>query len=64
MLVLTRRLNEAIVIDNAIELRVVAINGRRIRLAIDAPQEVTIRRSEVSEKTPDLESSDPELLVP
>ncbi|MFG0334922.1 MAG: carbon storage regulator [Maioricimonas sp. JB049] len=64
MLVLTRRLNEAIVINNAIELRVVAINGGRIRLAIDAPQDVAIRREEVPEQPPHRESPDPELLIP
>ncbi|MEW4526979.1 carbon storage regulator [Maioricimonas sp. JC845] len=63
MLVLTRRLNEAIVIDNAIQLRVVAINGRRIRLAIDAPQHMAIRREEVPDQRPDRELPDPEVPI-
>lgn len=59
MLVLTRRLNEAVVIDNQIELRVVAVNGHRIRLAIDAPPHVPIRREEVPAR--DCETPDPEI---
>jgi carbon storage regulator len=44
MLVITRRLDEEIVIGDAIRLKVVDIAGNRIRLGITAPREVAIRR--------------------
>lgn len=47
MLVLTRRVNEAIIIDNRIKITVVAIEDDKIRLGIDAPPEVPIVREEL-----------------
>ncbi|AOQ23400.1 Carbon storage regulator [Moorella thermoacetica] len=47
MLVLTRRVNEAVIIDNRIKITVVAIEDDKIRLGIDAPPEVPIVRQEL-----------------
>jgi len=50
MLVLTRGAQQAVVIgngDNLITVKVTEIRGGRIRLAIDAPLEVAIRRGEL-----------------
>lgn len=47
MLVLTRKLNEEIVIDGDITLTVLQIKGNRIRLGIKAPQCTSIRRAEL-----------------
>lgn len=47
MLVLSRKCDESIVIGSNITLRVLAINGKNVRLGIDAPMEVTIRRAEL-----------------
>ena len=47
MLVLTRKLNETIIIDGGIKLTVVKVDGNKVRLAIDAPPEVTILREEL-----------------
>lgn len=47
MLVLTRKLGERIHIGEDIVLTVVEINGDSIRLGVDAPRDVTIRRAEV-----------------
>lgn len=49
MLVLSRKENECIVIDGRIKVTVVDIQGGRIRLGIEAPQDVLIRRSELPE---------------
>lgn len=49
MLVLTRKLNEEIVIGDNIRITVVDVRGGRIRLGISAPTEVPIRRSEMAE---------------
>ena len=46
MLVLTRKTNERICIGDNITLTVVKIDGRKVRLGIEAPKEVIIRREE------------------
>ena len=48
MLVLTRRVGEEIAIGENVRLRVVAVQGRRIRLGVAAPKSVHVRREEVS----------------
>lgn len=47
MLVLSRRENQSIVIDGRVTVRVLAIQGGRVRLAVEAPQEIPVRRSEL-----------------
>src|SRR4051812_27275334 len=50
MLVLTRKLGEEIVIGDNIRVRVVEINGGKVRLGITAPDSVPVNRMEVLEK--------------
>src|SRR5947209_2518745 len=50
MLVLTRRAGEQIVIDGNIVLTVVASEGNKVRLGIQAPQSVRIDRAEVHQR--------------
>jgi carbon storage regulator len=47
MLVLSRRENESIVIGDRITVKVVAIRGNQVRLAIEAPKEVRVLRTEL-----------------
>ncbi|NLX96867.1 MAG: carbon storage regulator CsrA [Rhodopirellula sp.] len=47
MLVLTRKLNETIVINENIIVTVVEIRGDKVRLGIVAPKEVPVHRREV-----------------
>ena len=47
MLVLSRKLNETIVIDGNIRITVVGIRGNQVRLGIDAPDSVGILREEL-----------------
>lgn len=47
MLVLSRKKNESIVIDDQIKITVVEIRGDKVRLGIEAPREVPVHRSEV-----------------
>lgn len=49
MLVLSRRPNESIVIDEKIVITVIEIRGDKVRLGIEAPRDVPIHRSEVYE---------------
>ena len=47
MLILQRRSGESLRIGDDIEITVVAIEGGKVRLAISAPKDVTILRSEL-----------------
>lgn len=49
MLVLSRKKNESIVIDDNIVITVVEVRGDKVRLGIQAPREVPVHRSEVYE---------------
>ncbi len=47
MLVLTRKRGEQIEIAGQIRVTVVGVQGNRVRLGIDAPDDVSIRRGEI-----------------
>jgi carbon storage regulator len=49
MLVLSRKRNESIVINDDIRIVVVEIRGDKVRLGIEAPKEVPVHRHEVYE---------------
>ena len=49
MLVLSRKKNESIVINNDITIVVVEIRGDKVRLGIEAPKEIPVHRREVYE---------------
>ena len=47
MLVLSRKMEEAIMIGNNVVLRVIEIKGDRVKLGLTAPAAVSIMRSEL-----------------
>lgn len=47
MLVLSRKKNESIIINDDIEIVVIEIRGDKVRLGIEAPQDVSVHRNEV-----------------
>jgi len=47
MLVLSRKKNESVVINDDITIVVVEIRGDKVRLGIEAPKEVSVHRKEV-----------------
>ena len=49
MLVLSRKKNESIVINNDITIVVVEIRGDKVRLGVEAPKEIPVHRREVYE---------------
>ncbi len=49
MLVLSRKKDESIIINDHIRVTIVEIRGDKVRLGIDAPKDVTVHRREVYE---------------
>jgi len=50
MLVLSRKINERLVIGENIVITIVNIRGDKVRIGIDAPKDVAVDRQEVAEK--------------
>ncbi|HLV29996.1 MAG TPA: carbon storage regulator CsrA [Chitinispirillaceae bacterium] len=50
MLVLTRKLGESIRIGDNITIKIVDLDGRHVKLGIDAPRSVTVNREEIYER--------------
>lgn len=49
MLVLSRKAMESVFISDAIVITVLSVVGNRVKLGIDAPASISIRRSELGE---------------
>lgn len=47
MLILNRKVNESIMIDDRIEVRILEIVDGKIKIGIEAPRDVTILRKEI-----------------
>lgn len=47
MLVLSRKLGESIEIGNGISVKVIAVQGGRVKIGIEAPESISITRSEL-----------------
>lgn len=47
MLILTRRIGEALVIGDDVNITVLGIKGNQVRLGINAPQDVSVHREEI-----------------
>ncbi len=54
MLVLARKLDESIVVDDNIIIKVISVDKGIVKLGIDAPREISIIRSELLEDLKDL----------
>ncbi|WP_282706885.1 carbon storage regulator CsrA [Natroniella acetigena] len=50
MLILTRKEDEAIVVDDQIKVKVLEVKGGRVQLGIEAPRSIAIHREEVYHK--------------
>lgn len=47
MLVLRRKVGESIILDGVISISVLAVEGERVKIGINAPPDVTIVREEL-----------------
>ena len=47
MLILTRRVQEALMIGDDVTVTVLSVKGNQVRLGIDAPRDVEVHREEI-----------------
>jgi len=59
MLVLSRRIGETIVINGDIQVKVLSIQGNKVRLGVVAPEHVSVDRQEVHERRTSLVAGEP-----
>ena len=58
MLILTRRVGEALMIGDNISISVLGVKGNQVRIGIDAPKDVAVHREEIFQK---IQRENPEL---
>lgn len=50
MLILTRRVNETLMIGSEITVTVLGVKGHQVRLGVNAPKDVAVHREEIFER--------------
>ena len=54
MLVLSRKISDSILIDGGIKATILDVKGNVVRLGVEAPKEVSIRRTEIYKPSAEL----------
>ena len=50
MLILTRRVGEAVVINEEVTVTILGIKGNQVRIGVNAPKNVSVHREEIFER--------------
>ena len=50
MLVITRRVNETLMVGDDVTVTVLGVKGNQIRIGVNAPKEVAVHREEIYER--------------
>jgi carbon storage regulator len=50
MLILTRRVGEAVVIDEEVTVTILGVKGNQVRIGVNAPKSVSVHREEIFER--------------
>jgi carbon storage regulator len=58
MLILTRRVNEKLMVGDDVTVTVLSISGNQVRIGVAAPRHVPVHREEIYDKVKSQESLD------
>ena len=50
MLILTRRVNESLVIGDNVTVTILGVKGNQVRIGVNAPRDVSVHREELAHK--------------
>ena len=50
MLILTRRINESLVIGDDVTVTILGVKGNQVRIGVDAPRDVSVHREKLAHK--------------
>ncbi|MEO1889910.1 MAG: carbon storage regulator CsrA [Cycloclasticus sp.] len=53
MLILTRKVGEALIIGDDVSIIVLGVQGNQVRIGVDAPKSVSVHREEIYKKIQD-----------
>ena len=59
MLILTRRVGEAVVIGEEVTVTVLGVKGNQVRIGVNAPKSVSVHREEIFERIKNEQESGP-----
>ena len=57
MLILTRRINESLVIGDDVTATILGVKGNQVRIGVDAPRDVSVHREELAHKDDETSTS-------
>jgi carbon storage regulator len=53
MLILTRKVNESLIVGDNITITVLGVKGNQVRIGVDAPRDVAVHREEIYRRIAD-----------